>query len=96
MRLSQKLAKLFSGEALVSARRQMRRWRLLPMSLEVARLQRTIDGARFDKIRRKYELPDPGDTPNKYVQLDHWLRINLLRVRDLELDRSKPSRVLDL
>jgi len=41
-------------------------------------------------------VDDPGDAPPKYLDLEHWIRINLQRVRELELDYAPPSRILDL
>ncbi|MFL6596066.1 MAG: class I SAM-dependent methyltransferase [Chthoniobacterales bacterium] len=97
MRLSQKLGKVLSGDALESAKRRVRKMRVRrPIGSEVARLMQTIDRARFDEIAAKYSVPDPGHTPLKYVQLEHWLRINLQRIRDIDLDRAKPKRVLDI
>lgn len=97
MRLSHKIGKLFSGEAFVSARRVIRKLRFRrPLDAEVARLMRTIDLTRFDQIRRRYEIPDPGDRPQKYVQLEHWLRVNLQRIRDIDLDLARQKRILDI
>ncbi|MDQ6860091.1 MAG: class I SAM-dependent methyltransferase [Verrucomicrobiota bacterium] len=97
MKFRHKLAKFVNGEGIASVARHVRQLRLRrPLEGEVARLKRTIELTRFDEIRREFEVPDPGDTPQKYVQLDHWLRINLVRARELDLDRGKPLRILDL
>src|SRR3954452_13196781 len=97
MQLSHKLRKVLSGDAVDSARRSVRKLRLRrPIDLEVGRLMQTIDRARFDEIAEKYSVPDPGDTPRKYVQLGHWLGINLQRIREIDLDRGKPKRILDI
>src|SRR3954466_15517935 len=97
MQLSHKLRKVLSGDALDSAKRRVRKLRLRrPIDLEVRRLMQTIDRARFEEIAKKYSVPDPGDTPRKYVQLEHWLGINLQRIREIDLDRGNPRRVLDI
>ena len=97
MQLSYKIAKLFNGEAYASARRVMRKMRFRrSIDAEVERLKRTIDLAKFDAIRLRYEIPDPGDRPQKYVQLEHWLRVNLQRIRDIDLDLARPKRILDI
>ena len=36
------------------------------------------------------------DMDSKYADVEHWLKINLPRVRDLKLDRSPPKQILDL
>ena len=50
----------------------------------------------FEEIRRKYAVDDPGDAPPKYLDLEHWIRTNLQRVRELGLDYAPRSRILDL
>ncbi len=97
MKLSHKLAKFVNGQGIASVWRKVQRLHLRrPLRAEMARLQETVDAARFEEIRQRFEVPDPGDTPAKYVQLEHWMRINLVRVRELALDRSRPQRILDL
>ncbi len=50
----------------------------------------------FEQIRKRYWIDNPGDDPPKYLELERWIDINIHRVRDLELDLSRPKRVLDL
>lgn len=99
LRLSHKLGKLLSGEAFESARRHTRaivRNRRFPARLTVDTIIKSIDPAGFDQVRRKYAVDDPGDDPPKYLDLPHWIRINLQRVRELGLDYAEHSRILDL
>src|SRR5437879_873462 len=99
LRLSQKLGKILSGEAFDSARRHTRaivRNRRFPARITPAAVIKSIDARRFEEIRRKHAVEDPGDAPPKYLDLEHWIRINLQRVRELELDYEPPSRILDL
>src|SRR5204862_5810352 len=53
-----------------------------------------IDIQRLRDIQRRYS--DVADRYAKYANVEHWLKINLPRVRDLELDRSPPKNILDL
>ncbi len=99
LRLSQKLGKILTGEAFHSARRHIRaflRNRRFPIRISADAVIKSIDAERFEEIRRKYAVADPGDAPPKYLELEHWIRTNLQRVRDLELDYAPPSRILDL
>src|SRR5437588_7452607 len=99
LRLSQKLGKILTGEAFDSARRHTRaivRNRRFPARLTAGAIIKAIDARRFEEIRRKYAVDDPGDAPPKYLDLEHWIRTNLQRVRELGLDYAPRSRILDL
>ena len=99
LRLSQKLGKILTGEAFESARRRTRailRNRRFPVRISADTIIKSIDANEFEQIRRKYAVDDPGDAPPKYLDLEHWIRINLQRVRELGLDYAPPSRILDL
>ncbi len=100
MRLSQKLEKMVNGEALDSAARHARaflRNRRFPARVTAGAVIKTIDPQRFEEIRRKYVDPSaPPDAPPKYLDLREWMRINVQRVRELELDYAPPSSVLDI
>jgi SAM-dependent methyltransferase len=99
LRLSRKLGKILNGEAFESARRHTRaivRNRRFPARLKADAIVKSIDANGFEQIRRKYAVDDPGDAPPKYLDLQHWIRINLQRVRELGLDYAPPSRILDL
>lgn len=100
MRLSEKIEKIVNGDALDSAARHARafmRNRRFPARVTAGAVIKSIDAARFEKIRRKYADPTaPPDAPPKYLDLREWMRINVARVRELELDYSPPSRILDI
>ena len=99
LHLSHKLGKLLTGEAFESARRHTRaivRNRRFPARVTADTVIRSIDPTGFEQVRRKYQVDDPGDDPPKYLDLSHWIRINLQRVRELGLDYAAPSRILDL
>lgn len=99
MRFSHKIKKLFSGAAFKSAGHRVRRLaakKRMPTDFDVDAIIKTIDREKFDKIRARFRVDDPGDTPAKYLDLPTWLGANLQRVRDLELDLGRRRRVLDI
>jgi SAM-dependent methyltransferase len=53
-----------------------------------------IDNQRLHDIQRRYA--GSTDRYAKYADVEHWLKINLPRVQELELDRSAPKQILDL
>jgi len=53
-----------------------------------------IDNQRLREIQRRYA--GSTDRYAKYADVEHWLKINLPRVQELELDRSEPKKILDL
>jgi SAM-dependent methyltransferase len=100
LRLSQKFGKIFTGEALDSAARHTRafmRNRRFPARVTASAVIKSIDPQRFEEISRKYADPKaPADAPPKYLDLREWMRINVQRVRELELDYAPPSSILDI
>jgi len=92
MRFSYKIKKLLSGQGLASARKHTRRFfHRTRFPLETKRVIETIDGPKFQEIRQRYSLENPvGDWP-KYLDLDRWIDINIRRIREVELDLSRPS-----
>jgi SAM-dependent methyltransferase len=97
MRFSHKIKKLVTGPGLASARKHTRRFfHRTRFPLETKRIIETIDGPKFQEIRQRYSLENPvGDWP-KYLDLDRWIGINIRRIREIELDLSRPKRILDL
>lgn len=92
-----KLKKLVDGRGWQSAKQHTRRILHPPrFPLSTDRVIATIDRDRFEQIRQRYWIDNPGDDPPKYLQLERWIDINIRRVRDLELDLSRPKRVFDL
>ena len=53
-----------------------------------------IDIERLREIQRRYA--SSNDRYAKYADVEHWLKINLARARELKLDRSPSKRILDL
>jgi len=93
VRVSHKLGKLFSRDALQSLSEHAARW-THPVSAK--KIRDTIDQGALDQLREKY--PRRADSPkiNQFEDAGYWIRINLKRVQDLWLDRSAPIRILDL
>ncbi len=99
MRFSHKIGKLLSGAAFKSANHRFRRAllkRRIPREFDAAAIIKTIDLEKFEKVCRRYQVENPGDTPAKYLDLPTWLNANLDRIRDLELDIGRSRRVLDI
>jgi cyclopropane fatty-acyl-phospholipid synthase-like methyltransferase len=53
-----------------------------------------IDSQRLRDIQKRYA--GSNDRYAKYANIEHWLKINLPRVRELKLDHSPPKQILDL
>ena len=85
------------GRSLASARKHtLRAFRSNRFPLETQRVIETIDPAGFEKIRQRYAVANPGADWPKYLDLDRWIGVNIRRIRQLELDLSRPKRILDL
>src|SRR5437773_9828848 len=91
------MQKLVDGRSLESARKHtLRLLRPTRFQLETRRVIETIDPAGFEQIRRRYVVADPGADWPKYLDLVHWIEVNIRRIRQLELDVARPKRILDL
>jgi len=89
--------KLVDGRSLASAKKHtLRLLQTNRFPLDKERVIETIDPRAFDQIRRRYAVADPGADWPKYLDLDRWIQINIRRIRELELDLSRPKRILDL
>jgi SAM-dependent methyltransferase len=98
MQISHKLRKVFTGDAVASARRHVKQWVLgrAPLRFDAAKITATIDREKFQEIYDRYAMKDAGDEWPKYLEIQPWMEINLRRVRDLELDLGGRKRVLDI
>lgn len=56
----------------------------------------TIDREKFEAIRARYAVENPGEAPPKYLDWRFWLEANLGRIRNLDLDRGPRRTVLDI
>ncbi len=99
MRFSEKIEKLASSRAVESAWRHSRHalLRRRPgLRLDVDALVKTIDAPRFEEIRQRHAIENPGQAWPKYLNLPNWMKENLRRVRELKLELGFRKRVLDL
>ncbi len=97
VRFRHKIRKLVDGRSLASARKHtLRLLRTNRFSLDAKRVIETIDPAGFDQIRQRYAVANPGADWPKYLDLQRWIGINIRRIHALELDLSRPKRILDL
>jgi SAM-dependent methyltransferase len=97
MRLRHKIRKLVDGQSLASARKHtLRLLRTNRFPLDRKRVIETIDPAGFEQIRKRYAVANPGADWPKYLDLNRWIEINIRRIREVELDLSRPKRILDL
>jgi SAM-dependent methyltransferase len=97
VRFRHKIRKLVDGRSLASARKHtLRLLRTNRFSLDTKRVIETIDPAGFEQIRQRYAVENPGADWPKYLDLDRWIEINIRRIREIELDLSRPRRILDL
>jgi len=97
VRLHHKIRKLVDGRSLASARKHtLRLLRTNQFPLDARRVIETIDPAEFEQIRQQYAVAYPGADWPKYLDLDRWIEINIRRIREVELDLSRPKHILDL
>ncbi|MFL6539785.1 MAG: class I SAM-dependent methyltransferase [Chthoniobacterales bacterium] len=99
MRLAHKIQKLAEPKMWRGAWRITRRTLLARRFIYRIRpedIMRTIDLDAFREIQRRHGVDDPGEAPEKYLDLRQWLEINIRRVRDLELDFGARKRILDI
>jgi SAM-dependent methyltransferase len=91
------MRKLLDGQSLASARkRTLRLVRAKRFPLETRRIIETFDPVGFEQIYRRYGVADPGADWPKYLDLDRWIKVNIRRIRQLELDLARPKQILDL
>ncbi len=64
--------------------------------LDTKRVIETIDPVGFEQIRQRYTIENPGADWPKYLDLDRWIEINIRRIREVEVDLSRPKHILDL
>jgi SAM-dependent methyltransferase len=97
VRFRHKIRKLVDGQSLASARKHtLRLLRTNRFPLSTKRVIETIDPIGFEQIRKGYSVANPGADWPKYLDLNRWMGINIRRIRQLELDLSRPKRILDL
>lgn len=99
MRISHKLKKCTDGQTYKSIKRHLGLpllTRRLVFRVDPERLIATIDLARFETVRQRYAIENPGEGWQKFLDLSRWMAVNWNRVRELELDFGFRKRILDL
>lgn len=97
VRFRYKIRKLVDGRSLASAKKHtLRLLRTSRFPLNKRRVIETINPLDFEQIRKRYAIANPGADWPKYLDLDRWIQINIRRIRQIELDLSRPKRILDL
>lgn len=93
MKLSRKLQKLFTAEAVRSLREHALRW---AHPIDARPLLERLDPAAWARLRERF--PHRADAPkiNRFVDAEHWIPVSVERAQDLWLDRTPPSLILDL
>lgn len=94
MNFSNKLKKLFTGDALRSASDAFYRFR---HPLRTEQVMADVDAKKFEALRAKYELPTHTWDWPKYINAPKWVEVSIRRAQDLRLmSRPRPLRILDL
>jgi SAM-dependent methyltransferase len=93
VRLSRKVQKLFSLDAVQSLWEHICRW-THPVSAR--RILATIDRAELERLRKQYPYRPNARRINAYEDAAYWIGVNVKRVQDLWLDRAPPLQILDL
>lgn len=99
MRLTHKIKKLLDPDLLRSMRQHTARvllTRRLVFRIDPDRILASIDRKKFDAIHDRHAVDEPGDAPEKYLELRRWIDVNIRRIRELELDFGFRKRVLDI
>jgi SAM-dependent methyltransferase len=93
VRLSRKFQKLFSRDAAESLWEHACRW-THPVSSR--RMLATVDRAELERLRERYPYRPNARKINAYEDAEYWVDVNVKRVQDLWLDRSRPLDIFDL
>ena len=99
MKFKRKIQKLIGGTYLFEAVYKVRRWIgawFRPFALTDEGILGGIDLEGVKKIAAIHGIPNPGSQPEKYLEIDHWIGVNLRRVLSLGLDLKPRRRILDL
>jgi SAM-dependent methyltransferase len=93
MKLSRKLQKLFSPEALESVYEHVSR---STHPVGARRILATLNRTEVAKLRERYPSGLNFPKINRFADVPYWIKINIERAQDLWLDRTPPLRILDL
>jgi SAM-dependent methyltransferase len=93
VRLSHKIRKLFSADAVASLWEHAARW---SHPVDAKRILATIDAAEIARITEHYPRRPGARKTNAWQDAAYWIDINVRRAQNLWLDHSAPLRILDL
>ncbi len=97
LNLARKLQKLLSVEGVQSSWEHVRRW---AHPVDTRQMRRETETAAWADLRRRYLQPAANGAKLrdsvKWVNSGYWIKTNVERAQDLELNRRPPSRILDL
>lgn len=94
MKTTEKISKIFSGDAIRSASDSIYR---LMHPLQTEDVLKSVDTGKLEELRAKYELPTHTWDWPKYINAQRWIPVSIRRAQDLRLmTRPKPLRILDL
>ena len=85
MRLSRKIQKLFSLDAVQSLWEHICRW---SHPVNARRILATIDQAELERLRKHYPYRPNARRINAYEDAAYWIGVNIKHVQDLWLDRA--------
>jgi len=92
VRLSRKIQKLFSTDAIASFREHVGR---LTHPVNARKILAKIDIDELARLRAHFPH-GKADKINRFEDATYWIGVNVRRVQDLSLDRAPPLRILDL
>jgi SAM-dependent methyltransferase len=93
VRFSTKIRKLFSPEIFASTKENAARW---THPVNAKRILETIDRDQLAKLRQQFPHRRDARKINAFENANYWVGVNVKRIQDLWLDRTKPLRILDL
>ncbi len=70
--------------------------RRLVFRFDAERMIATIDREKFEALKKRYAVRNPGTAWPKFLDLKKWMTINVRRVRDLNLDYGRRKDILDI
>jgi SAM-dependent methyltransferase len=92
VRLSRKIQKLFSKDAIASFWEHASR---LTHPVNAQKILAEIDIGELSRLRARFPH-GKADKINRFEDATYWVGVNVRRVQDLALDRAPPLRILDL
>lgn len=96
MKITRKIQKLFEIDSLLSAVDHVRR---LSHPVPWAPMYYALDQEKLASLRERnadFGRGRPGGDSARFADTQYWIKVNIERAQDLNLDRRPPLRILDL